>query len=151
LTLPQIGAVCLLSLLAVLLIGLAVGPNLADASKRKRNCVEILGNNSYSCRFRLQGGGITNGSLQFFPDNEDHLFVDGLHSGLCQCGAAGSFEKPQFGASNEFFCLINEPDGGSNILTGRAEFYSIRDGQFLPVNSSLSAAVFWCIKDSKPE
>jgi hypothetical protein len=142
-----------LSLLAVLLFGLIIAPNLADASRRKRNCVEILGNNSYSCQFRFkEGGSVENLSLQFFPAPAGDGLVVSFDFGPqspCQCGALGSFKEPQFGASNEFFCGVDTGSGGEALLTGRAEFFSIRDGQFFAFNGNFSR-VYRCIK-SVPE
>jgi hypothetical protein len=145
LTVPQLAAVLLLSGLTVLLIGLTVVPNVADAERRERqNCEARLANNTYSCNFRFQSGSVQAASLRFaVADGVLNVSADALgFRGLCQCGAAGTFRRPLFGESREFFCLIFDV----GLMTGRAGSEGIRRGQILAAVEN-ATAVFRCEQD----
>jgi hypothetical protein len=148
-TVTRIGAVLFLGGLVALLIGLTVGPNMADADGRKRNCEELLDNNTYSCSFRFERGRKQNVTLEFTGGTlVESINVTNSTStlpfdGVCQCGAQGSFKRPRFGASSEFFCL----DTRVGILTGEATAKGIEDGQLLRfVGNVTSSAVFQCVR-----
>jgi hypothetical protein len=145
-TVTRISAVLFLGGLVALLIGLTLGPNMADADGKKRNCEELLADNTYSCSFRFTGGR-ENVSLDFsrWPTviiSEDTNST--VSFGECQCGAEGSFRRPRFGASSEFFCLVFS--GTDSILTGEAKAKGIEDGQFLQFGNVTSSAVFQCVR-----
>jgi hypothetical protein len=140
-TVARISAVLFLSGLVVLLIGLTVGPNMADADGRRRNCEALLANNLYGCSFHFENGVKQNVNLQF----SGGVAVTAVNAtlvfdGACQCGAQGSFKKPRFGASSEFFCL----DADEGILTGDAKEKSI-EGEFFG-SGSTPPAVFKCVR-----
>jgi hypothetical protein len=147
LTVPQIAAVLLLSGLAALLTGVIVGPNVADADRGEGgNCEARLANNSYLCDFRLRSGEVDRERLQFFVD-DGRLVVSFSNTsspnGACQCGATGSFTRPRFEASSEFFCLLFP----GLILTGNVGPEGIGKGQVLaPLFNSTGPfpAVFRC-------
>ena len=163
-TVSQLGAVLLLSLLTVVLSGLTINLS-AHAKKQNPNCADLLDDNTYTCSFHLSGGsgGMNTTShaptsqtvgLQFFP-GADTFFVSTTGNGTlsfngeCQCGAAESFEHPDFGESKAFFCL---DFGRDQILTGRAKEKTIKRGQFFQFAagnvSTSSAAVFQCVQKS---
>ena len=155
-TLAQIGAVCLLSLLAVVLSGVMVNLS-ADAQKNGPNCEDLLVGNSYTCLFHMPGVSNTTKKpepsestvfLQFSPDaNPFFVSASGniTFNGECQCGADESFEHPAFGASKTFFCLDS---GLDQILTGDAELKSIKRGQYFLFGDPSAAAVFQCVQNS---
>jgi len=97
-----------ISLSAVLVIGFIMESAPAHAGK---NCGDLLGLKVYSCT-ATDGVTPSSGVLAFGAGASSVQGLQGVFDrfvfGPCYCGAKGTLDNPQIGASPDFTCLDND-------------------------------------------